>query len=609
MNNTEDFPDGRYLDNTGAWGLDLLHDRFHRFIARKSLVQSEMGIVGPRTLFQCPTCGLYFIIRLPIASRTHYIDVDGEAFPRWGFATALINWDALVERSDIQKRFQSNGLEFQITRTDHIYNETSDTYTTDKVVLVSSAGFGTKPTEVSTALQTTNNEWVMTVQYDVRAETGYIVVVIASVVVSFFISYLVCIVLVQKQTHSAIQGAEKAKVELERHLTASLAHELRNPLGAIDSALACMPSDDSLPSDAKDLIKSMQLCTVFMSSIMNNLLDSRKLEEGKLTLLHNPFSLKSLLYAVHKMMKPAVNPKVQLTVDVTSLSAKKEWVYGDVHRLQQVMTNLVSNSVKFTREGSITLSVRWVRPQQQSSKTKNASNDEWVELKCRDTGPGIPKGDQADLFNRFTTRGGAPGSGLGLAIARQIVELMGGSIRFESDPTVVAGTDCIVLLPLQVCEEPQVEPKKEENASTQQDDVDDESKPLQQPLKILLTDDIKMNRTLLKRRMEKCVAPNSIITEAATGEAALKLCESERFDIIVMDQYMQQAGGVLVGTDVLIALRRANVDSIMIGCSGNDLEEKFKDAGAVLVWKKPLPPNDEIIKSLRQLLAARDQEV
>ena len=78
MNNTEDFPDGKgFLDSTSAWGYDLLNDPMQRFIARKSLQQDNVSIVGPRRIVQCPTCGMYFVLRLPIASRTHIINIDG----------------------------------------------------------------------------------------------------------------------------------------------------------------------------------------------------------------------------------------------------------------------------------------------------------------------------------------------------------------------------------------------------------------------------------------------------------------------------------------------------------------------------------------------------
>jgi hypothetical protein len=222
MNNTEDFADGKsFLDNTGAWGIDLLHDPFHRFIARKSLHGEDIGIVGPRQLFQCPTCGMYFIIRLPVSSRTHTISIDGDSLPRWGFATALLNWDVLVKRSPIHERFKASGYEFQLTRTDHNYDDETGLYSADVVVLATSDGFGTKKISVSEALQTTNNEWVITIQHDPVGGATYIVILV-SVALAFFIACLIFTVLVQKQTHTAMLGttmAETAKVELERKLT------------------------------------------------------------------------------------------------------------------------------------------------------------------------------------------------------------------------------------------------------------------------------------------------------------------------------------------------------------------------------------------------------
>lgn len=598
MNNTEDFDDKTsYLDNTGAWGIDLFHDPILQYVARQSIKQKQVGIAGPRILHQCPTCGLYFIIRLPIVSRTHHIEIDGESYPRWGFATALINWDALLAKGGIHERFHANGYGFQLTRTDRTFKDETGLYDEEIVVLAESDDYGEKGKQVSTALQTTNSEWVITIQYERENETEYILVILSTLLVAFFIAALVYTVLLQKQSHMAVVGnaaSEKEKAELEQHLTAALAHELRNPLSAIDSALQIMPSN--IPEEAKELVVSMQLCTVFMQSIMTNLLDSRKLEEGKMTLLNNPISLKTMLGDIHKMMMPAVMHDVQWLVDVNTISEEKEWVFGDAKRIQQILTNLISNAIKHTRKGSITISATW-------TKADNNAGDkrEWVKLMCRDTGPGIPVEDQADLFNRFTTRGGAPGSGLGLAIARQLVGLMGGSIWFESDPTVKPGTDCIVMLPLKLCDVPQ-QPATEEFSEPS---AVDDKKPLTEPITVLITDDIKMNRTMLKRRFQKCIAPNCIIAEAATGEETIKMCETRTFDLIIMDQFMMEAGGVLVGTDVVIALRRADVKSVIIGCSGNDLDEKFLAAGADTIWKKPVPSNAAIIKSLRHLLALK----
>jgi two-component system, sensor histidine kinase len=339
---------------------------------------------------------------------------------------------------------------------------------------------------------------------------------------------------------------------------------------------------NNLPDDAKDLIHSMQLCSTFMSSIMNNLLDVRKMEEGKLEIRCEPFSLSKLVSNIYTMALPTGNPNVELLVETKTEG--RDWVLGDIHRLEQIIYNLVSNSIKYTKNGSVTIYAGW--------------EDDKVRLECRDTGPGIPKEEQDNMFERFTQRGGAPGSGLGLAIAKNLVNLMEGTIYFDSDPTKRPGTVCIVIIPLKSCDAP-----------IETDDPSLEILPIDEPLRILIVDDVKMNRSMLRRRFEKCISPNCIIKEVSTGEESLTVCEQgEIFDVIVMDEYMHDAGGVMVGTDAIIALRRMKVKSFIIGCSGNDLDERFFTAGADLIWKKPMPSNSEIITQLRSAMGNKDRE-
>ena len=243
------------------------------------------------------------------------------------------------------------------------------------------------------------------------------------------------------------------------------------------------------------------------------------------------------------------------------------------------MTNVITNAIKYTVTGSISLCIGW--------------ENNMVKFECIDTGPGIPKDQQELMFERFVQRGGAPGSGLGLAISKHIVILMGGSIHFESDPTIKPGTSCVVLLPLPVCEQPTI-------ASICPEDL----QPLQEALSFLVVDDIRMNRMMLERRIKRGIAPNCTIAEAATGEEALAMCENERFDVIVVDQYMKEAGGVMLGIDVVREMRRMEIDSIIIGSSGNEMDVPFREAGTDWVWQKPIPPNLDIIQRLRGALAA-----
>ena len=133
---------------------------------------------------------------------------------------------------------------------------------------------------------------------------------------------------------------------------------------------------------------------------------------------------------------------------------------------------------------------------------------------------------------------------------------------------------------------------------------------IKEALRFLIIDDITMNRTMLRKRLLKNIAPNSTVQEAVNGEEALKIvAESEKegkhFDVIVVDQYMEEAGGVMVGTDVVLAMRRNGVSAIIIGCSGNDIEHNFMDAGCQAVWKKPMPNNQDTIAELKRFLANR----
>jgi CheY-like chemotaxis protein len=137
--------------------------------------------------------------------------------------------------------------------------------------------------------------------------------------------------------------------------------------------------------------------------------------------------------------------------------------------------------------------------------------------------------------------------------------------------------------------------------------IGDMQQVIEEPVRFLIIDDVKMNRTMLRRRIQKGIAPNCTIREACTGEEALEICGKDSFDVIIVDQYMEEAGGVMVGTDVVYAMRRMRIDAFIIGCSGNDLDAEFAEAGADWIWKKPMPCNEKIIQDLRAAFAKRKE--
>jgi len=182
------------------------------------------------------------------------------------------------------------------------------------------------------------------------------------------------------------------------------------------------------------------------------------------------------------------------------------------------------------------------------------------------------------------------------------VDLIGGRIYFESDPTVKPGTTCVVEMPLELY-------NKKPDGVRNKVNKEDDKVIISNAISLLIVDDIKMNRTMLRRRVKKGIAPNANITEAKTGEEALEICKEKHFDVIIMDQHMEEAGGVLLGTETVVELRKRKVDSVIVGCSGNDIDEEFMLVGTNWVMKKPTPPNNVIAKHLRYLLKQRAEDL
>lgn len=260
--NTEDFEDDVVMNNTGAIGHDLLNDPNRKFIAEQTVPADGVVIAGPLTLVQGgeEVVEQAFIARLPIVSDDHIIQVNGVPHNRWGFAVTLINWKAVVERTGIYHEFAREGCDFRLTRTDQIYDEETGTYNqskferseyltsllticnshparpslSDVVVLAESPHFDDESSYkeiVTQSVQTTNNEWIITIKYSVSGNLPWLIT--AVVVVSLLISLLVYTILIQKQIHSdslarksaMLVDQARASARAEREMNDYIAHE------------------------------------------------------------------------------------------------------------------------------------------------------------------------------------------------------------------------------------------------------------------------------------------------------------------------------------------------------------------------------------------------
>lgn len=233
---------------------------------------------------------------------------------------------------------------------------------------------------------------------------------------------------------TAIRNAEKAKEEVElaeqmrSDFVSNVTHELRTPLNGI-MGIAGALKDTYLTDEQKSLLNIVDRCCRNMSNIIDDLLDFSKLEAGKFSLEEREFKFREFIDRTMEANLPMINDK-GLLLSVSITPDIPEYVVGDELRLTQILNNLLSNSIKFTNVGQISVEV---------NKTSDFDNGE-IELffMVMDTGIGIDKKDLDKLFQSFsqvdasiTRRYG--GTGLGLCITKELVELMNGNIFVESE--------------------------------------------------------------------------------------------------------------------------------------------------------------------------------
>nr|WP_229500001.1 PAS domain-containing protein [Pseudoduganella ginsengisoli] len=220
------------------------------------------------------------------------------------------------------------------------------------------------------------------------------------------------------------EAASRAKSEF----VANMSHEIRTPMNAI-LGLARLLEEAPLERRERSYVGKIQLATQSLLAVVNDVLDFSKIEAGQLKLDINRFNLDHILTSIGVVISQAAWDKGVEPIFAIGAEVPMELV-GDAMRLQQVLLNLASNAVKFTREGEVVLSVRQV-----GGSISHVS----LEFSVRDTGIGIPREQQEHMFDAFSqadtsTSRQYGGTGLGLAICRRLVDLMGSTITVHSEP-------------------------------------------------------------------------------------------------------------------------------------------------------------------------------
>ena len=230
----------------------------------------------------------------------------------------------------------------------------------------------------------------------------------------------------EQQLRQAKQDAESA-VMAKGEFLATMSHEIRTPLNGIVPMLDLL-MHARLPADQAEMVHTAFLSSQQMLRIVDDILDYSKLEASKLQLESTTFNLRDTLESVIQLMeRPSQSKGLRLNLQIDP--SVRLPVRGDPVRLRQVLSNLISNAVKFTERGGITVSVR---------KIGETSAQHQLRFEVRDTGIGISPAAQERLFQAFSQADASTtrlygGTGLGLAISKRIIDLMGGRIGVESE--------------------------------------------------------------------------------------------------------------------------------------------------------------------------------
>jgi signal transduction histidine kinase/CheY-like chemotaxis protein len=320
------------------------------------------------------------------------------------------------------------------------------------------------------------------------------------------------------ELQDARERADDANL-MKSQFLANMSHEIRTPLNGVLTMAEIMSMGD-LPAEQRKRLDVVRQSGGLLLAILNDVLDLSKIEAGRMTLVDEAFDLESALSPVRDLFAPTASGK-GLDFDMRITPAAAGSWRGDPGRLRQVLNNLVSNAVKFTHDGGISILLDQVGDQ--------------LVMTVRDTGVGIPAEKHAVLFEKFvqvdnsaTRRFG--GTGLGLAISAELTHMMGGRISFDS--TEGLGSTFRFAAPL---------PRAETADTEVVDDGLFEDEEAWPPLRVLAAEDNPTNQQVLTAVMASVGCALEVVPDGAAAVAAWK---TGRFDLILMDIHMPVMGGV-----------------------------------------------------------------
>lgn len=360
--------------------------------------------------------------------------------------------------------------------------------------------------------------------------------------------------------------AEESSI-LKSQFIATVTHELRTPLYGV-IGITNLILDEHKELENSPHINSLKFSAKYLLSLVNDLLQIHKIEDKKIVLEELPLNVHDEIEKVKEALQfIAIKNKNKISVDIDINIP--EYLIGDKLRLSQILVNLTSNALKFTKKGEIKLL---------ASLEKKVGNINFIKFEIIDNGCGIAIENQNKIFEKFVQidrkEGDYQGTGLGLSIVKRLLELLGSEINLESKEGI--GTMVTFTIPFEYDEE--ATKKYIENIEV---DTTNASS-----YKILVVEDNKINQMVTKKIIEKNNYRCSVVDD---GYAALEVLDRETFDVILMDINMP----IINGFETTRMIRAKGIDVPIIALTAFDKDEitdEAKLSGIDDILIKPFEP-------------------
>ena len=358
-----------------------------------------------------------------------------------------------------------------------------------------------------------------------------------------------------KDTNEELKIAkDKAEVasQLKTQFVSTISHELRTPLYGVVGITNIILEEHKELADSPH-INSLKFSARYLLSLVNDLLQINKIEENKITLESMIFNVSDEINTIVNSLEfIALKNNNKIIIDIDSNIP--EFVIGDKLRLSQVFMNLVSNALKFTKDGEIKIT---------ANLQKTEGTKAFIKFEVTDNGIGIAKEDQEKIFEKFVQierkEGDYQGTGLGLSIVKKLVELFGSIIELESKEKI--GTKFSFTIGFETDEFTR-------NEIINNIEVDLSTNNL---CKILVIEDNKINQIVTKKILESNHYECTILED---GYAAIELLEKETFDVILMDINMP----IINGFETTKLIRKKGIEIPIIALTAFDKQEVSEQA-------------------------------